>query len=101
VFSLIYTLIMRVKNTRWYIYCCLTKTLPQGTKPNGKNKTLDEGKSTTYQYDMYSRLPLLSTTPPDLCINQGSLENILILVLSTCFPNMVLDIDLVKHVTFF
>ena len=81
--------------------CCLTKTLPQGTKPNEKNKTLGEGKSTTYQYYYYSRLPLLFTTPPDLCINQGSLENICILVPSTCFPNMDLDIDLVKHVTFF
>ena len=90
---------MRVKNTRWYIYCCLTKTLPQGTKPNGKNKTLGEGKSTTYQYHYYSRL-ILSTIPIYSCINQGSLENICISVLSTCFPNMVLDIDLVKHVTF-
>ena len=63
---------MRVKKTKWYILCCLTKTLHQGTKVNGKNKTLGEGKSTTYQYHNYSRLPILSTTPPDSCINQGS-----------------------------
>ena len=69
---------MRVKKTRWYIHCCLTKTLLQGTKPSGKNKTLDEGKSTTYQYDMYSRLPILSTTLPDSCTNQESLENMFI-----------------------
>ena len=65
---------MRVKKTRWYMHCCLTKTLRQGTKPNGKNKTLGEGKSITYQYHCYSRLLLLSTTPPDSCINQGNSE---------------------------
>ena len=73
-FYLVCTLIIRVKKTRWYIHCCLTKTLLQGTKPSGENKTLGEGKSTTYQYHIYSRLPLLSTTPPDSCINQGSSE---------------------------
>ena len=92
---------MRVRKARCYIHCCLTKTLPQGTKPNGKNKTLGKEKSTRYQYHYYSRLPLLSTTPPDLCINQGSLENICNLELSTCFLNMFLDIDLVKRVIFF
>jgi len=61
--SQICTLIIRVKKTRWYIHCCLTKTLLQGTKPCGKNKTLDKGKNITYQYDIIVDFPFCLLLP--------------------------------------